>query len=323
MSSPDCLFLFTGENTFALNEELQHWKKAFLKKHGEANWQHLSGKNLDWHAFMDEVCTAPFLGKKRLVVVDGIPTKITKEDIENLVAEMHPSTIVAFTESKPDKRKSVTKFLIKSATVRTFGNRTPQQLITWITGIASECNTEISPNVAAHLISVVGTDQWHLKQEIYKLISYAETSVLTEKDIDTVCLPSTKHTVWVMSDMIGKGKVEDAAKLAALLHASGEDAYSLWNIFLWIMKNISTLWIYTNEKDLSIGALSKEAGIPYHSVQSLLPCVRKFTKDKMCKAVEGVVKADLALKTGEIKATITEPVELMTMLERQILLLGR
>ena len=70
-SSPS-LLLFTGENTFALAEELRRWKSAFLAKHGEANLLTLEGRTLDWGALRSEVQTAPFLGEKRLILIEGI-----------------------------------------------------------------------------------------------------------------------------------------------------------------------------------------------------------------------------------------------------------
>ena len=126
-----------------------------------------------------------------------------------------------------------------------------------------------------------------------------------------------------MSDLIGKGDSAGAVHFAALLHKQGEDAFALWNIYLWIMKNLATLWIYQNEKNLSLPALSKESGVPFMSAQALLPLIKKFKKEDMQKLVATVVKADEALKTGGIKATAGEPVELMAMLERQILSLQR
>ena len=247
------LFFFTGENTFALKEELLRWKSSFLEKHGEANLQVVSGKDLKWRDLLDEVRSAPFLGEKRLVLVEGLPTKITKEDLENLKKEIHPSTILAFVESAPDKRKTIAKFLGKEATVRGFFPSTKNQLVTWIINLAKEHGVTIDSDVASHLVDVVGTDQWHLRNELLKLISYTSNKRTNEQtknespttspsitDIDNVCLPSQKHTVWILSDLIGKGKTREAATFCRTLHESGEDAYSLWNIFLWITKNIAT-----------------------------------------------------------------------------------
>jgi len=337
----DQLFLFTGENEYALSEELRRWQKGFIEKHGEANFQILEGKDCMWSQLLNEVQSAPFLGEKRLVIIEGIPPKITKEEFEMLPTVIHPQTLLAFVESEPDKRKSTTKFLLNEATVKSFPPQTPKQLVAWLKKLAQDHGAALDERVAAHLVAVVGSDQWHLKNECLKLLSYTSRQRVTPSspesatadegriegptidEVDLICIPSKKHTVWKMSDLIGKGDSAGAVHFAALLHKQGEDAFALWNIYLWIMKNLATLWIYQNEKNLSLPALSKESGVPFMSAQALLPLIKKFKKEDMQKLVATVVKADEALKTGGIKATAGEPVELMAMLERQILSLQR
>src|SRR3989344_583118 len=314
------LFLFTGENSFALSEELYRWKSSFLAKHGEANFQILDGKTCTWMELLAEIHAAPFLSEKRLVLVEGMPTKIEKEEFETLPTGLHPATILTFVEGEPDKRKSVTKFLLKEATVKTFSPLTLKQLVPWILSLAREHGATMDERTAAHLVSVVGTDQWHLKNECLKLLSYVAENPKLE-DIDRVCLPSEKHTVWRMSDLIGKGDALGALQFVRTLNEQGEDAFALWNIYLWIMKNLATLWIFSHEKNLSLPSLVKESGVPFPSAQALLPLTKKFSKQEMHSIVKQVTESDEALKTGGIKATTGEQGELLALLERQILMM--
>lgn len=330
------LYLFHGENTFALSEELRRWKQEFLKKHGEANFQRFDGKMLKWITLVDEIQTPPFLGEKRLVLIEGLPTIIEKEELALLPSVIHPSTILAVIDPAPDKRKNITKFLLKEATVKTFLPMTPKQLIAWLRQLAHEHGAEIETSVAAHLIAQVGTDQWHLKNELLKLLAYVDLPLQTSKplnlqtppsptisDINLISLPSEKHTVWKMSDLIGKGDISGAIRFARTLEESGEDAFSLWNIFLWIIRNMATLWMWQNEKNLPIGMLCKNSGVPFQSAQSLMPFVKKFSESSMRSLVASVIAADEDLKTGKLKATGGEPIELEAMLERQLVNVGK
>ena len=314
----DQLYFFIGENTFVLTEELKRWKDVFIAKHGEANFQMLDGKTCTWTMLLDDIHAAPFLAEKRLVLVEGVPAKVEKEQLERLPHVLHPATILTIADPAPDKRKSVTKFLMREATVKSFTPLTPKQLVPWLQNIAMEHGTHLEPPVAAHLIAVVGNDQWHLKSELLKVLAYASASP-TLTNIDHVCIPSEKHTVWKMSDLMGRSDGKGAARFARELFESGEDAHGLWNIFLWITKNMAALWMYQNEKKLSLGELCKESGVPFSSAQALLPLVKKFSKQDMQHIVTNIVEADEALKTGGIKATGMEPVELITLLERKIL----
>lgn len=312
------LYLFTGPNTFTLAAELARWKDAFLQKHGEGNLQVFDADDLQWVAFRNEASSAPFLSDKRLLIVEGIPT-ITKEELEQLLATMHEGTVLVFVESHPDKRKSIVKFLLKEATVRLFPALSQQHLTTWIVSLGKTFGVTIPDDVAAAIVHSVGTDQWCLKQECLKVLSFAAPNAPTVEDVQRICLPSGTHAVWVLSDLIGKGKTEESALYGATLWESGEDAYLLWHTVLYIIRNIAALWIFHHEKNLSGSLLSKESGVHILSVQSLLPLVRTLSEEKVRAIVESAVDADRALKSGELRATAQNAIELVTMLERQLL----
>jgi DNA polymerase III subunit delta len=315
------IYLFTGENTFSMSEELRRWKVNFIEKHGDVNLQIIFGKELVFQDLLNEIQSQPFLSDKRLILIEGMPANISKEELEILKKDIHPDTLLIFAESNLDKRKSSTKFLMKNAEVKTFNNLTQKNLVDWIIDFSKSKGIEIDFRVASHLVDTVGTDQWHLKNECMKLIAYSSGNP-TVGDIDNVCMPSEKHTVWLLSDLIGKGLTKDAVMLNKSLHKSGEDAFRLWNLFLWIVNNLSQIWMYQKEKNLGLGELSKEAKIPFPSVKSLLPLTKKIDEDKMKQIVERIVSADHALKTGEIKATAGEPIELVTLIEREMVVIG-
>jgi DNA polymerase III delta subunit len=327
------LHLFTGGNTIALAEELRRWKSAFLAKHGEANLLTLESRTLDFSALRSDVQTAPFIFEKRLILIEGIPA-VEKEDMEELIHSRHEATILVFIEPKPDRRKSVVKLLEKEAQVRTFPMLSPKQLVPWISELSKSRGISIAPEVAAHLVARVGSDQWHLRNELLKLISFcslchaerstAETKHPTISDVDLICLPSETHAVWVMNDLIGKGKLIDAVQHAERLASSGEDAFSLWNIFLYSIRTLATLFLHFQENPrLSPAALAKAASVNPLSVHALLPLIRELSPEKLLTIVESAVEADIALKTGGIRATAQEPIELQCMLERQILALAK
>lgn len=312
------LFLFTGENTFTLSEELQRWKETFREKHGEANLHLFDAHTLDWVSFCNEAKSAPFLGDKRLLIMEGIPG-ITKEDLEQLLHDMHEGTVIVFVEPSVDKRKSIVKFLLKEATARLFSPLSKEKLIPWILSLGVAEDVTIETSVAENLIQFVGTDQWCLKQECLKILAFASPYAPTEADIQAICLPSGTHAVWVLTDLIGKGKSEEAALYGAKLWESGEDAFSLWNLTLYMVRNIATLWIWQQEKNLPEPVLARESGVNFLSVRSLLPFVRTLSREKIETIVASAVAADRALKSGEIRASGQNSIELITLLERQLL----
>jgi DNA polymerase-3 subunit delta len=312
------LYLFTGENTFTLAEELRRWKEAFLFKHGEANLQLFTEETLEWISFCNEAKSAPFLSDKRLLIIEGIPT-IAKEDLESLLKEMHEGTVILFVDAAPDKRKSIVKFLLKEATVKLFSPLSREKLLPWVSALGKDYGITLEREVADFMIRFIGTDQWVLKQECLKVFAYSAPNAPRIPDVQKVCLPSTTHAIWTLNELIGKGKTEEAALFGSALWESGEDPFSLWNLLLYIVRNIATLWIHAQEKNLPAAALARETGVNFLSVQSLLPLVRSLSKEQVSTIVKNAVAADKALKSGEMKATAQNSIELIAMLERQIL----
>lgn len=315
-------FLFTGENTYALKEEVRRWKRTFVQKHGEANLSVHASQEFSWGRFCDEAKAAPFLSEKRLLVLEGLPS-ITKEEFEELLPAMHEKTVLLLCEPILDKRKALTKFLLHTATVQVFPPLMKQKLVSWILSLGKEKEVAIHPRDAELLIDRVGEDQWCLHEECLKVIAFASPEPPTQKHIERVCLPSGTHAAWTLSDLIGKGKTEEAASYCRALTQSGEDASFLWNaVFLTIIKNLVTLWIFLREKNLPPASLARETGVHFLSVQSLLPFIQSLSDERIRAIVRSVLQADFALKTGTLRATASDPIELQTMLERQILGLG-
>ena len=78
------IYLFTGENTFSMSEELRRWKVNFIEKHGDVNLQIIFGKELVFQDLLNEIQSQPFLSDKRLILIEGMPANISKEELEIL-----------------------------------------------------------------------------------------------------------------------------------------------------------------------------------------------------------------------------------------------
>jgi DNA polymerase III delta subunit len=82
------LFLFTGEETYLLTEQIHSWKRAFIQKHGDINLEVLDATRQPLNEVMASVNAMPFLGDKRLIFIHGLPDqpktrnadKVSKKD---------------------------------------------------------------------------------------------------------------------------------------------------------------------------------------------------------------------------------------------------
>ncbi len=312
------VFLFTGENVYALKAEQHRWISEFREKHGEVNLSRLEGATLNAGTLLAEVSAAPFIAEKRLVVVDGIPS-CSKEEMQRIFAEVHPQVLLLFADPKPDKRLSATKEILATATVKEFSPLTGMHLLQWLRALVQEHGSSCADDVLAHLVEIVGADQQALAQEVGKLALHASGRPIAREDIERLVLPSAERTVWHLMDLLGEGKTEEAVSFARDLLERGESPQSLWNMLLWMFKNLTDVTAAVQAKITAPLSIVQATGIKFGTVRSLLPLARRCQSGKLKAILAQVAEADIGLKTGAYRATAENEEELEALIDRCLL----
>jgi DNA polymerase III delta subunit len=140
------VFLFSGENLYEIDQEKRRWIEGFIEKHGEENLTRLDGKKLQARLLMDEIAASPFIAKKRLIVLIGIP-KMEKGEMLQTSDVLHPQNVLLIVDPKPDKRLSSTKELLTIAEVKTFASLRDSRLSAWLVGQAQGLDSSLSPEM--------------------------------------------------------------------------------------------------------------------------------------------------------------------------------
>jgi len=140
------LFLFTGEETFLLHQQIQSWKEAFRKKYGDdMNLVTLDANAVEEAEIIRQAETFPFLADKRLIFIENLPeaARVSKkgkgkddEDEEeeeprgseskmiDFLEKIPETSVVVFIQPKPDKRKSLYKKIVHLSTLAQGDNKT-------------------------------------------------------------------------------------------------------------------------------------------------------------------------------------------------------
>lgn len=307
------IFLFTGENAYQLRAEKLTWKREFEKKHGDQNLLTLPASGLTFRLLLDEVSTAPFLGEKRLVMIDGVPT-FTGEEIERLPEMMHPATLLVFVAASPDKRLSAVKALLKTATIKECAPLTGAALKTWLLSVAQASHCTLEPAAVTLLLSTIGEDQDALAQELEKLRLFATGRSITEADVQRMTIPSNEQEIWQLTNLLARGDTQGVLAYAESLLQRGEDAYSLWSIVLWFLRQTVLVWACVQEGDSNPATITSRVKVPFPSVRTILPAVRNVRKETLKDLIDRAVRFDIELKTGGFKATGEFPEEVQALL---------
>ncbi|MDD4628216.1 MAG: DNA polymerase III subunit delta [Candidatus Peribacteraceae bacterium] len=312
------LFLFTGENTFLLGQELSRWVKEFREKHGEENLARRDGKAISVVELMNEISTAPFIAEKRLIVLDGLPA-FTKEDLKALLAGMHPQVLLLIVDPKPDKRLAVTKEIMEQATVKEFRPLQRDAVLQWMRTYLPSLGGSADNDALSLLMDFAGEDQLVLSQELLKLTLHACGKPITRADVEELVFPSSERTVWRMMDLLGEGRGEDAVHYARTLLLRGESPHSIWNMLLWMLASLTEVVGAVESGTTAPLSIVQATGVKFGTVRALLPLARRCKSAHLQSILSQAVEADIALKTGAYRATTEGGEELETLIDRCLL----
>ncbi len=312
------IYLFTGENIFLLRQEKKRWLQEFRKKHGEENCALLYGDHITIRDLLDEVSVMPFLSEKRLVVVELVP-KCTREEIQNLLIQIHPQVILVFCDSKPDKRLTGVKELFDSAEVKTFALLKPQELSKWMQSFAAEHGARLDVPAEKMLLEFLGNDMDVLSLEIKKLALRAHGRSITTADIDQMTIPSDEGIVWRMTDLLCAGSRLEALRTARRMLDRGADGYQLWAILLSMLKNVVLVRAALDARITNAKAIADKTGVHIFALRNLQPYAHRVNNSSVRTFLSWAVQSEKDLKTGILKASDDAPQEIHALIDQFIM----
>ena len=188
------VYLFTGQETYLLDKELQRRKENFLVKFGSDSIFHFSLDNLDIGLIKQAIYSSGLFTTKKLIIVNGIPldatTKLGEEKNGQLTTfieafikaegKIPDDSLLVFISSTPDKRLRLYKFLEKNASVKEFTQLKNNDLEEFVKKELSDCI--IDHATIQYLITKVWTDLYRIRFECDKLKT--RTKIKQQKKID-------------------------------------------------------------------------------------------------------------------------------------------
>lgn len=331
------LFLFMGEETYLLQEQINSWKNAFIVKHGDINLAMLDSDEMPLNEIMAAIEAVPFLGDKRLIFVYGLPDapkirnadKVTKKDekreedlkkMEKYLDKIPDSSVVVFVQSNPDKRKSFYKQLSKKADVKDFAPLTGRSLVSWIQKKVTKEGAKIDYDTAEYLISLTGQNLWRIAQEISKITSHSPEQGISRDIIDKLVIPTLEANIFHFTDALG---AKDHKKAIHKLHHTMAAGENLRPVFYMIVRQFRLLLQASDYMQSTSNAnpTSFAASLKIHPfvAKNTIAQLKHFKQEDLKDAYEKLLEIDTALKTSKIRTTVDDQDELALAIERFIL----
>ncbi|MBN2307008.1 DNA polymerase III subunit delta, partial [Candidatus Peregrinibacteria bacterium] len=318
------------------SEQINSWKDAFVKKHGDINLAVLDAEEMPLNEIMAAVNAVPFLGEKRLIFIHGLPDKPsvkktdepTKKDekrdeelrkLEADLDEVPESSVVVFVQSNPDKRKSFYKKLSTKAEVKEFEPLGGQALTTWIQTRVREKGARIDQSSAEYLVTLTGQDLWRLAQEIDKMTAHSPGESISKPIIDKLVVPTLEANVFHLTDALG---IKDHRRAIQHLHRSLAAGENLRQVFYMIVRQFRLLLQSSGYKSVNPNAnpTAFAAALKLHPfvARNTMAQLKNFSERELKGAYERLLEIDLDLKTSRIRVTTDNQDELALAIERFI-----
>jgi DNA polymerase-3 subunit delta len=318
---PPTFYVFHGADEFTRAETLADFKRKLGPPDTvDLNTTGLDGANVTL-AELRHACDAiPFLAEKRLVVVEGLLTRLAprkdrgfpahKEYLDALadyLPHLPATTRLVFVEQKPLATGHPILQLAQQEEqgyVKRFDPPDAKALPRWVEKRVRKHGGEIEPPAAQQLATVVGADLRLLDQEIVKLVTYTDAKQpITRVDVDAVVPYAQAAVIFDLVDALGRRDGRTAAQTLHRLLDAGEHPLGLLAM---IVRQFRLL--------IQVKELKAEGADPREIAQALnlhpFPARKlhsqatHFTAAQLEVVYRRLLDADVAIKSGEIEAEV-------------------
>jgi DNA polymerase-3 subunit delta len=331
-NAPPVVYILHGEDDQAIGAFIsQLTAKLGDPSTAEMNTTRLESKGFSLAALRAACLTAPFLARRRLVLLEGFLSGLSarkgkasdEEPAESEDSAGSPSTskevLKEFLGFLPDipistalvlvekKLLSVTHPVLKWAEehpaqsyVRSFVPPKGAALPPWILHRAQAEGGEFTPQAAQMLASVVGDDPRLLSQEIVKLLTHAGFArAVTPEDIAALTPESVYTNIFDMVDAIGS---RDGTRALRLLRKTEEQG-NIGGVFAMIVRQFRLLLLAREALDSGTPAAHLASALDVHPfvAQKLAGQARNFNLSALENVYRRLRDIDEEVKSGRVE----------------------
>lgn len=293
------VYLLYGEESYLKRQYGQKLRQTLVKSDDTMNASYYEGKNVNPGEMIDLAETLPFFAERRLIFVENSGVfKASCEELADYMKHIAKTTCFVFVEDEVDKRSKMYKAVRNAGRVVEFPRQGQEILTRWILSRLKRENKKITQPVLQLFLEKTGDDMEYIDRELEKLFCYTlEREVISEEDVEAVCVGQTTGKIFEMVDKIAEKKQKQALELYYDLLALKEPPMRI--LFL-IARQFQIL---LQVKDLKRQGydnkfIASKAKIPEFAVRKNAAQAGRFKTDQLKEAVADCVQTEEDVKTG-------------------------
>ncbi len=292
------VYALAGDEPFLKRQALAALRTLVLGPEGEGlGPTTFPGDKATRAAVFDELATLPFLGPRRLVIVEEADPFVTRERawLEKYVAAPAAGVLVLEVQSWPSNTR-LAKLLSDDATLAC---KAPPaaRLPEWCRGWCSARHgKELTPAAAQLLVDLVGAEMGQLDQEMEKLALYAGAAPRVEPaDVDALVGQGRVENTWKIFELIGSGRAGEALTFLERLFEQGEDVHRLLGMFSHQLRRLAQA-ARLNARGTPLSAALSQAGVAPFAVRTAEAQVRHLGRRRLDALYDWLLQTDMGLK---------------------------
>lgn len=301
------VYIFYGEEDFLMEEAEKALQRQLSGQDDGVDMSRVEGASSLLDDVLDMVDTVSLFGGSRFVVVTNAPyfTKehAKSESLDRLLAHatrLQADSCVVFLAVDVTKTLKAYKELTAKGMVYRFDSLKPYAISAWVRQKITAAGKTVSADVLDLFVERVGKDLRRLNSEVDKLVTYlGDKRELDETTVLHAASRSIHGDIFALTEAVVYGKSAKAMGLLQDLFAAGEPPL---RILAMLVRQFRLLGEACEQmrRGCSKDELAARLGLHPYAAQKLAAQVEKTNEDRLYRAVELLLQADLDMKRGRI-----------------------
>jgi len=293
-----CLY---GEDDYRRERALRQLLDALLPEGTrELNLDRVRPGDVEAASILGSARTVPFLAGRRVVLIRDADA-LSEQQREELLAYLEApclTTCLILVATRLDLRTRLAASLQKKGVVLRFDQLESASMKEALQAAALERHKRISPEAIDLLIALAGDDLRQSMSGLEKAALFVgERGEIARQDIEELIGETRIRSIFQLTDAVGTRNLELALGCLGNLLAHGEEVLPIIGMLARQIRLLLRAKALC-EQGVASGEVSRRLGVPSRVGLALAEQGASLRWEQLTTSVEGLQRADLALKTG-------------------------
>lgn len=295
---PKPIYVLAGDEEFIKRLAQTALRRLVLGEDDSFGLSTYPGDKAVWATVHDELETLPFLGSRRLVIIENADPFVTRHraTLEKYVGQPATTGVLVLDVKSWPSNTRLAKLIDTAATLQC---KTPaaHKLPEWCVQHATATyQKQLTAPAARMLVDLVGPEMGLLNQELAKLAVYVgSANKIDAGDVDKVVGNSRVENTWKIFDAIGAGQTGEALGILDRLFTQGEDPMRVLGAFSMQLRRLAQAGRLAQQGQ-SIPAALDRAGIPPFAQKGCEQQLRHLGRQRANQLFDWLLETDLGMK---------------------------